>query len=440
MKTVRRTAFEMIEQILQGEQYSNLLLNEAIQKRWVDEKDVPLLTELVYGTIQRLLTLDFYLEPFIHDKRVEESVRNNLRLAVYQAVYLDRIPPHAIVHEAVEIAKADHPRAQRFINGVLRSFFRHPLRSLEDIHDPLERLSIETSTPLWLIKLWAKQYDIDLARTLGQLGLSKPRQFARLNRLKGKREALLAEIRHHGIDFEEVPENPDAISVKGANIATTEAYRKGWVTVQDLSSQWVGKIVDPKPGERVLDCCAAPGGKATHLAELMGNQGIVIAGDLYDHKLELIAHHAKRLGTTIVKPIKLDATKLTTYFPKEHFDRVLLDAPCSGFGVIHRKPEIKYLRKPEDLDALVRIQQQMIDEAVQLVKPKGRLVYSTCTINRKENERMVDYLLSHHPEWELDPTPFAQLGLKDGGRGYVQLIDSHLGSDAFFISCFQRKG
>lgn len=440
MKTVRHVALDIINKVLQGEQYSNLYINQAIKKKWVEGKDVGLLTELVYGTIQRLMTLDYYLEPFIKEKTVEDSVRNNLRLAVYQAVYLDRIPQHAIVHEAVELAKELHPRASGFVNGVLRNFFRKPLRSLAEINDPLERLSIETSTPLWLVNLWAKQYSIELAQTMCALGLSKPYQFARINRLKGTPDTILSLLEAQGIDFSVVASNPDAIFLETDNIANTPAFHRGYVTVQDLSSQWVGKVVDPQAGERVLDCCAAPGGKSTHLAELMNNVGTVIAGDLYEHKLELIKNHANRLGISIVQPAKLDATEITNHFPKESFDRVLLDAPCSGFGVIHRKPEIKYNRKPEDLDALIQLQQQMIDEVVQLVKPNGRLVYSTCTINKKENEKMVEYILQTYPEFELDSAPFKALGLSDEDLGYVRLINHHPGADAFFISCFKRSG
>lgn len=437
MKTVRSIALDIIEGVLNGEQYSNLLINQAIKKKDVEGKDIGLLTELVYGTVQQKLTLDYYLEPLIINKSVDADVMNNLRLAVYQAVYLDRIPQHAIVHEAVELAKERHPRASGFVNGVLRSFFRKPLRELSEIKDPLERLSIETSTPLWMIRLWTKQYDFELAQSLCRLGQTKPYQFARLNRLKGSREEIISRLDAQGIEFKLVDDHPDAIYLMSDNIANTPAYKAGDVTVQDLSSQWVGRILDPQKGERVLDCCAAPGGKSTHLAELMDDIGEVVAGDLYDHKIDLIQYNADRLGTSIVHPIQLDATKLTDTFEPESFDRVLLDAPCSGFGVIHRKPEIKYNRKPEDLDALVTLQKAIIDEAVKLVKPNGRLVYSTCTINKKENEKMVEYLLNTYPEFTLDASPFERYGL--GNDGFVRLVDHHPGADAFFISCFKRK-
>lgn len=439
MKTVRQVAFDIIQQVLSGEQYSNLLINRAIQSKDVEGKDIGLLTELVYGTVQRKLTLDFYLEPFITGKRVDDDVMNNLRLAVYQAVYLDRIPQHAIVHEAVELAKDQHPRASGFINGVLRSFFRQPLRDISEIDDPMKRLSIETSTPLWIIKLWTKQYDFELAKTLAEIGQTKPYQFARINRLKGSREAVLSRLEEQGIEYETVHNHPDAIYLSTDNIANTPAYKMGYVTVQDLSSQWVGRLLAPKKGERVLDCCAAPGGKATHLAEIMENEGEVIAGDLYDHKIGLIREHVNRLGTTIVRPIRMDTTMITERFEKESFDRVLLDAPCSGFGVIHRKPEIKYNRKPEDLDALITLQRAMIDEAVQLVKPGGHFVYSTCTINKKENEKMVEYLLERYPDFSLDPTPIQQYGLDEHSNGYIRLVNHHPGADAFFISCFKRN-
>lgn len=432
---VRKVAVSVITDCLNQEVYSNLKLSQVISEGLVKPIDVPLLTELVYGTITYKMTLDYYLADFIRERKIPNYLRNILRLAVYQMKYLDKIPSHAIINEAVELTKERYKQQDaNFVNAVLRNILRQGTKKVETIEDPLERLSIETSHPLWLVKMWSKQYGFEVAEKLCRINNTKPLQFARLNFTKGEKAAVLAALKD--IPYHEVPGIPEAIYFTENNIAHSQAFKAGYLTIQDLSSMLVGIVLDPKAGEQILDTCSAPGGKATHMAERMQNQGRVVACDIHEHKLGLIKQNAKRLGLSIVEPQLCDATKLTETFKPQSFDRVLVDAPCSGFGVIRRKPEIKYNKTPEDLDQILTLQKAIIKEAMTMVKPGGRLVYSTCTINKKENEKMVEYILqSDH--FELEPKPFMALGL--GEQGYCQIIDQFPGADVFFIACFTRK-
>jgi 16S rRNA (cytosine967-C5)-methyltransferase len=436
--TARKVALEIITDVLNGEAYSNLLLNKRIKDQAVSPVDVGLLTELVYGTIQYKLTLDYYLNDYIEGKKIPNYIRNNLNMAIYQMVYLDKIPNHAIINEAVELTKDRYGQSQaNFVNAVLRNMIRNGFKRTDIIEDEFERLSIESSHPIWLVKMWSKQYDMETARKLCEVNNIKPYQFARLNLQKERREAILKRLEKENIIYHEVGGVEEAIYFTSNNIATTPIYHKGFLNVQDLSSMLVGKVVNPQPNERILDTCSAPGGKSTHMAELMKNQGEIYSCDIHEHKIELIQHNANRLGASIIKPVLCDATQLSSHFEKESFDRVLVDAPCSGFGVIRRKPEIKYNKKPEDLDVITGLQKAIIDEAVLMVKKGGRLVYSTCTINKKENEKMVEYILSTYPDFELDKEAFKVIGIESNGM--VQLIDQFPGADVFFISCFKRN-
>ncbi len=436
MKNVRNIAIEIINKVLNEGAYSNLLLNETIKNSELNNKDIRLLTELVYGTIQYKMTLDYYLSGYIEHKKIKNYIRNILRMAVYQMVYLDKIPDHAIINESVNMAKIINQDTANFVNAVLRNVTRHGVRNLNEIEDKIEKLSIETSHPIWIVKMWIKQYDFTTAKKICFLNNTKPYQFARLNLYKDSKENILKKIEAYKIDYE-LTDLLEGIYLKAENIANISLYKEGYLNVQDLSSMLVSKILSPQRGEKIIDVCAAPGGKSTHIAELMDDIGTIIACDIHEHKIKLIQYNANRLGLRSIKPTLLDATKLSTKFKCESFDRVLVDAPCSGLGVIRRKPEIKYNKKPTDLDEIIKIQKEIIDSAIKLVKHNGTLVYSTCTINKKENEKMVEYILNTYPDFSLSIAPFIKLGL--GEAGMVQIIDQVKDADIFFIACFIKR-
>lgn len=443
-KNVRETALELLEAIDKNQAYSNLLLNKTIEKNQISKMDVGLLTELIYGTLQRKMTLDYYLTPFLTNrKKLEGWVVNLLRLTVYQMVYLDKIPDRAAIFEAVEIAKRrGHKGISGMVNGVLRSIQREGLPTLEDIADPIERLSVATSHPLWLVKRWVDQLGFEKTKEMCEINLTAPQQTARVNLTKISREECIVTLKAEGFQVEISPILPEAIKALRGNLATSNAFKQGLLTIQDESSMLVAHALDIHSDEKVLDACAAPGGKSTHIAEKLNLTGSVISLDLHEHKVKLIAANAERLGLENIKTKALDSRKVQEQFANESFDKILLDAPCSGLGVMRRKPDMKYTKKAEDLNRLQSIQLDLLDAVAPLLKNGGILVYSTCTIDKEENTRVVEKFLHTHSEFIGDDDakermPVAIQPLVE--RFSLQLLPQDIGSDGFYIACLRKR-
>ncbi|MDZ5711605.1 16S rRNA (cytosine(967)-C(5))-methyltransferase RsmB [Jeotgalibacillus haloalkalitolerans] len=438
--SLREAALHILDQIDKNQSYSNLLLNHAIKKFEISKKDTGLLTEITYGTIQRKMTLDYYLEPFLK-KKVEGWVRNLLRLSLYQMLYLDRVPERAAIHEAVEIAKKKgHKGISGMVNGVLRSIQREGVRSVEEIQDPVIRISIETSHPEWLVKRWTAHFGLEKTKEMCEKNLIAPVQTARVNTSRISRQEALALLEQEGVEASESPIVPSGIRVKKGNIAHTSAYTDGFITVQDESSMLVAYALAPVPGESVLDMCAAPGGKTTHIAECLNNEGEVLAFDLHEHKIKLIKENADRLKLKNVKGEALDGRKLKERYPDKEFDRILVDAPCSGLGVLRRKPDIKYAKREQDLESLSSIQQELLHSAVNSLKKGGTLVYSTCTVDKEENEGTVKRFLGDHPEMSLtapEHLPERIAGLAENNM--LQIFPQDFDGDGFFIAVFKKS-
>ncbi|WP_144461445.1 16S rRNA (cytosine(967)-C(5))-methyltransferase RsmB [Siminovitchia fortis] len=439
-KNVREAALDIIEAVERNRSYSNLLLNETIKKYQFTGADAALLTEISYGTIQRKMTLDYYLNPFVK-KKVEHWVRLLLRLSVYQMVYLDKIPDRAVIHEAVEIAKRrGHKGIAGLVNGVLRSIQRKGIPSLDEIKDPTVRLSIETSHPEWLVKRWIDQYGFDQAKKMCEENLLAPVQTARVNETLTNREHVIEQLKEEGISAVPSPLLPFGIQAVEGNLARSKAYKEGLFTIQDESSMLVAYALELEPGQRVLDACAAPGGKTTHIAEMLDNTGKVIALDLHPHKVKLIMDQVKRLHLKNVEAKAMDSRKTGDVFEMESFDRVLVDAPCSGLGVLRRKPDIKYSKAEEDIYALKSVQTDILNETSKLVKKGGLLVFSTCTVDKEENEETAAHFLEHHPEFEPNCLRMpGALPMKDNEYS-LQIFPQDFGGDGFFISSFRKKG
>ncbi|MBL4952632.1 16S rRNA (cytosine(967)-C(5))-methyltransferase RsmB [Neobacillus sp. YIM B02564] len=443
-KNVRETALDLLMAIEKNQSYSNLLLNNEINKHQLPQKDVGLLTELIYGTLQRKMTLDFFLAPFLKQaKRLENWVLQLLRLTLYQMVFLDKIPDRAAIHEAVEIAKKrGHKGIAGLVNGVLRTIQREGLPALEKIPDSLERLAIETSHPLWLVRRWVGQFGYEITKQMCETNLTAPLQTARVNLLRISRDECVRLLEEEGFQIEKSPIIPEAIrSIKG-NLAASQAFKSGLFTIQDESSMLTAYALDIKENEQVLDACAAPGGKSTHIAEKLKQTGQVFSLDLHEHKVKLIHDNADRLGLTNIHPRVLDSRMAGRHFDEESFDRVLLDAPCSGLGVMRRKPDIKYTKREQDVERLSRIQQDLLDSVAPLVKIGGILVYSTCTVDQQENNGTIETFLRNHPEFRLDPSlkqrmPEAiQPLVKDSG---LQIFPQNFGSDGFYIAALTKE-
>ncbi|WP_100330863.1 16S rRNA (cytosine(967)-C(5))-methyltransferase RsmB [Bacillus xiapuensis] len=439
-KQVREIVLDILEAVDKNQSYSNLLLHSAIEKNSLSGRDAALLTEITYGTIQRKMTLDYYLSPFLK-KKVEPWVRQLLRLSLYQIVYLDKVPDRAAIHEAVEIAKArGHKGISGLVNGVLRSVQREGLPDIGQIKDDAERISIATSHPLWLVKRWIAQFGLEKTKEMCEVNLTAPVQSIRVNTAKASREEVQQKLETEGFEVAESPIIPEALHIMKGNIARSTVYKEGLATIQDVSSMLVAYALDLESGHIVLDSCAAPGGKTTHIAEKLESSGKVVALDLHDHKIKLINDNAERLGLNNIEAKALDSREARGYFQAESFDRILVDAPCSGLGVLRRKPDIKYAKRKEDLKSLQKVQLEILAAVAPLLKKGGVLVYSTCTTDREENEGTVRAFLSQQRDFEpaeLEKLPPSIQALADGF--WLQILPQDFGGDGFFISKFRKK-
>jgi len=445
----RRAALDILLKVEQDQAFSNLELNAALRAGRLDRQDAALVTELVYGTLQRQNTIDYYLERFVARgmAKLEPWVRCLLRLSFYQLYYLDRIPAHAAVNEAVNIAKRrGHQGIAGMVNGVLRSV----LRSLDDLQvpdslPPVQRIALRHSHPEWLVERWLEQFGEEETEAMCEENNMPPHMSVRVNRLRANRQTLMEQLAAAGLEPSPslLSEDGIVLGIRSGNIASSDWYEKGLITIQDESSMVVAAVVAAEPGMRVLDCCAAPGGKTTHIAETMNDSGEVWANDIHEHKQALIASQVNRLGLGSVRTLVGDAARLGEVFPKAHFDRVLLDAPCSGLGVIRRKPDIKWRKSEEEIRPLPELQYRLLEEAASLVKPGGALVYSTCTVEAAENESVVKRFLEKHAEFDPDSevfrlVPSALAPNIQPELGAIRILPHHFGSDGFFIARMWR--
>ncbi|MCR6095986.1 16S rRNA (cytosine(967)-C(5))-methyltransferase RsmB [Salipaludibacillus agaradhaerens] len=444
---VREAAVDILLKIEKNQAYSNLLINDTIKKMTVPAIDVPLLTELVYGTVQYQKRLDFYLQAFSKKPlvKLDKWVLVLLRMTVYQLVFLDRIPDHAAINEAVEIAKSrGHKGISGMVNGILRSMLRGDLPDYDLIDDEVERMAVETSHPEWLLKRWIEQYGKDKARQIATANLATPVQSVRVNKVRISKQEVIALLKEDGLEIEESELIPESLRITRGSVVKTSAFKQGLVTIQDEGSMLVAKILAPNPTERVLDACAAPGGKSTHLAELMNDTGDIISVDIHAHKVKLIEQQKDRLQLKAIQGMVSDARELKESFPNEQFDKILVDAPCSGLGVIQRKPDLKWSKQSADVNRLAMIQDEILEKVWPLLKKNGRLVYSTCTIDQEENEDVVESFVKRHHDAEFDDTFSERLpelirDHKEPLTGMVQLFPGEFGTDGFFISSLIKK-
>lgn len=444
----REMALEALTAVDRDGAYSNLALNETLKKHRPEPREAGLATELVYGAIQRRNTLDRVLDLHLTKggvHKLQPWVRSLLRLSAYQLLYLDRVPAHAAVSEAVSIARRrGHAGVSGLVNAVLRKLAAHPGRPEPPSGlGAAERIAFVHSHPEWLVREWVRAFGEETAERIAAANNEPPKASVRTNRLRASREELIAMLAEEGVAA--VPSaitSEGVVLTSGGNPAATAAFAKGACTAQDESSMLVAALVDPSPGMRVLDCCAAPGGKATHLAERMEDKGTVVACDIHPHKRELIASNASRLGLAAIESIVADAASLPERFEAASFDRVLLDAPCSGFGVIRRKPDIKWTKTPEDVAAIAALQRKLLDAASRLVKVGGMLVYSTCTLEPKENGEQIAAFLAAHPEFVPADMPSSIDGgvaeRNAAGPGQLLVTPADYGSDGFYMARLLR--
>jgi 16S rRNA (cytosine967-C5)-methyltransferase len=443
--SAREVALDILIQYEERQSYSNLLLNQVLIKSGLDVRDKRLVTELVYGTIQRLNTIDWILNRLVKKgtRSLEPWVRQLLRLGIYQLAYLDKIPPRAAVHETVQLGKKrGHQGISGLVNGVMRSYLRQR-EKLTPSAPPknMKEKALFYSHPEWMVRRMEEVYGEEESQKLFTSNLLPPKVNIRVNSLRLTREQLIEKWRNEQAGEAGLsPVSPDGIRIeRGGNPAFSSLFRDGECSIQDESSMLVAPALDPKPGMKVLDVCAAPGGKTMHLAERMKNEGSILACDIHEHKLELISSNANRLGITIVTPKLADGRELGKQIAPETFDAILLDAPCSGLGVIRRKPDLKWSKEAEMIEPLVQLQRELLEAAAPLLKPGGALVYSTCTIEPRENREQVEAFLSRHPEFSADENWQENLLPLVRERaiieaGWLQILPHHFMSDGFFIA------
>jgi len=441
----RYLAMEVLDKIEREDAYSNLLLREVLEKHDLPKEESNLLTELVYGVLQRKLTLDYQLAPFLKkQKKLESWVKQVLRLSLYQLEYLDRIPDHAIINEAANIARVKgHRGIVGLVNGVLRNVQRKGVCDVKEIQSTNERLSIEYSLPLWLVDEFVQQLGEVEAEELAASFIERPKLSLRVNLDRISREDAISELTKEGFEVTESEISPFGIVVRKGVPVHSRLFKEGYLSIQDESSMLVAPALNVQSHHQVLDACAAPGGKTMHIAtNFLKHEkgGKVIALDVHDHKINLIQANAKRLKVEeVVEAKRLDARKVMEEFGEETFDRVLIDAPCSGLGLMRRRPEIRYNKTKEDILALQKLQLEIIQAASKVLKKDGELVYSTCTITKSENQEVLEKFLNGNQDFVRLPVELPHESLKLSDDGTLTIFPHQYGTDGFFISRLKKQ-
>lgn len=398
----RELAINILYKIEFGEGYSNVTLDKELSKADINQSDKALTSELVYGVITWKISIDEIIKRYSSLKlgKISPWILNILRIGIYQIAFLDRIPVSAAVNESVKLAKKyGHEASSKFVNAILRKIEKNEMEKLLEYiaTKPLledELISIVTSHPLWLVDELLKQYDKKFVTEILNANNITPDITLRVNTLKTSQDELFKLLSLKNIECKK-GNLQDSIKIKKMINFGEQLY-----VVQDEAAQLACLKLEPKSGENVLDACSAPGGKTTYLAQLMNNVGSIEAWDIHSYRVKMVDEAAKKLGISIVKTSVQDASN---YVPtcKERYDKILLDVPCSGFGVIRKKPDIKWTKTREDIEELKRIQRKILETCSEYLKPGGRMVYSTCTILKEENEEQIDYFLANNKRFTL---------------------------------------
>ena len=399
MANARLVAVNALFKINKEKAYSNLTLDKFLASGDLDSKDKALATALVYGVLDRKITIDYIIGKLSKTplKKLSPLTVEAIRIGIYQIMFMERIPESAAVNESVNIIKrSKESRNSGFVNAVLRNFLRNPIELPKG--DDIKSLSVRFSCPEWIIKGFLDDYGLENTVKLLEASLSTPPVILRVNTLKTTTDQLSELLLAEGITAKQT-DIKDALEIEGGiDVKNNKLYRDGYFYVQDTASQIVVKTLSPKPNERLLDICSAPGGKTFTSALLMENKGEIIACDLYEQRLDLVKRSAERLGLDIIKTQVNDATKINAEF--KNFDAVLCDVPCSGLGVLRRKPEIKY-KEITDYSEIEAIGRTILQNATCYIKKGGRILYSTCTLRKAENENVISEFLEKNKNFKL---------------------------------------
>ena len=411
MDIARETALKILYKIDEEKAYSNIVLNSEIkkQKEKLQRKDIGLISEIVYGVTTWRITLDEIIEKYskIKLKKISKWILNILRMSIYQIIFLDKIPKSAAVTEGVNLAKKYGNRGSiGFTNAVLRKVDKKDYTELFEEKDNIKRISITTSMPEWIIlELKKEGVSIEKIEEIWKNSNIRPSISVRINNLKINKQELKEKLQEKGIKTEDGILNDFLILNNIKDIENMEEFTQGYFTVQDEVAGLTALVLNPQPGENVLDACSSPGGKTTYLAELMKNQGNIVATDIHEHRTKLVENAAKRLGINIIKTSVQDATIFNEKY-KEKFDKILLDVPCLGIGVLKRKPDIKWQKEQKDVDEISKIQYKILENCSKYLKKNGEIVYSTCSIFKKENERIIEKFIKNNSEIQIEKLDF----------------------------------
>ena len=420
--------------------WSDGYLKKTLREQGLDRRDAALAARLCYGVLQNKLLLDWHLARFCRCKltSLDVNVLCNLRVAAYQILLLDKIPPSAAVNEAVELTKKHcrNPRAAGMVNGILRAMLRENEHPEPDVCDKVEYLSLRYSHPRWLVEAFARRLSLEEAEQLLAVNNEQPSTVAQINAVRFTAEHVWGALLAEGVDAEFHPWMPDCLLLSGTgSLERLCTFQNGAFYIQDTAAQLAVTAAGVTPGSRVLDACAAPGGKSFAAAIDMRGRGEIVSCDIHPHKIKLIETGRDRLGLSIIAPQLQSAAEFREDWA-DAFDTVIADVPCSGLGIIRKKPDIRF-KDPEALKGLPKVQRGILDNCSRYVRPGGVLLYSTCTLLRRENEDVVEAFLAENPQFELEPFELPKFDLQPG----MMTLWPHIhGTDGFFIARLRRKG
>lgn len=435
----RSVAFEILRRVETEEAYASVLI-ATLPDSSLSREDRALAHEITLGVLRWQHLLDYFIERYAARpvRRLDVPVVIALRMGLYQLRYLARVPDSAAVNESVNLVKQSGGRsASGFVNAVLRKAARNAGDEAgAGIEDPVDRTSVEVSHPAWMLRRWSAQLGEAEARSLAISNNEAPKVAFRVNTLLAAQDEALADLKAHGVEARPSEFVPNAFVVERGAPAIARAAKRGLIYVQDEASQLVSLLLDPRPGERILDLCAAPGSKSSHIAALTQNEAWIVACDAHTHRLAILVGTCKRLGVHSIDAVAMNATRalpLAEDAPK--FDRVLVDAPCSGTGTLRRNPEIKWRLEPDDIARLATVQLNLLSAGAAMLKTGGRLVYSTCSLELEENEEVISRFLERDTHFSVaEPNAVEMLT----PEGFVRTLPHRHGMDGFFATVLER--
>jgi 16S rRNA (cytosine967-C5)-methyltransferase len=445
MQNPRQLAFIALKDIYRQGAYTDIALDRVLRTATLNNADRGLLTELVYGCVRRSRSLDALIDQLGKKKAHQQppELRTILQIGLYQLRYQQRIPASAAVNTTVELAKENGFKGLTgVVNGMLRQYTRLAESTTELLQlpqEPIQRLGILHSFPDWIIQMWVEQLGIEETEQLGQWLNQPPTIDLRINPRQTSIEEVEAAMTTAGVEVQRVPHLPQALRIIGGAgaIGQLPGFDQGWWTVQDSSAQLVSHLLDPQIGDVVIDACAAPGGKTTHIAELMQDQGQIFACDKTASRLKKLKQNAQRLQLKSIQIYTGDSRSYPQFTNSANC--VLLDAPCSGLGTLHRHPDIRWRSTPENITELATLQSELLEQAATWVKPGGTLVYATCTLHPQENEKVIQSFLMHHSCWQIEPPLNSPLAALATSEGWIKVWPHRYQMDGFFMVKLKLK-